>query len=212
MLKNKRNLIIIAVLSLITGMVTAAVFVNKNLKVVYTYPKDNEEQVPVNTVIEIQFDKNISLSQWTVSSSPIFEFNLKAENNKLTVSPKNNLKKDTPYKVEFTNKVYSNFYYTLSFKTSSADILPSVSPVPTLPYKPDDPDFYYETKALIDKNYPLFDYVPYKTTDFSVDYLKPNVLEVILINDTPEVRQEISHWIKSKGVDPATQQIIWKKK
>jgi len=212
MLKNKRNIIIIAVLFLIAGLIITAIFVNKNLKVVYTYPKDNEDQVLINIDIEFWFDKNTVLSGWIITPYPNFDFTAKTENNKLIISPKNNLNKDIFYKVELKNKVYSDFYYILTFKTSSSDILPSISAIPTLPYKPDDPDFYYETKALIDKNYPLFDYVPYKTTDFSVDYLKPNVLEVILINDTPEVRQEIPHWIKSKGVDPASQQIIWKKK
>lgn len=73
-----------------------------------------------------------------------------------------------------------------------------------------DPNFYESVRPEILKNYPLFDFIPYKTNDYKIDYLRPLVLEVTLKKDTPKIRQEVLDWISSKEVDPKTHKIIWK--
>lgn len=73
-----------------------------------------------------------------------------------------------------------------------------------------DPDFYESVRPEILKNYPLFDFIPNKTNNWKIDYLRPLVLEIVLKKDTPEIRKEVLDWIESKGVDPASHQIEWK--
>lgn len=73
-----------------------------------------------------------------------------------------------------------------------------------------DPNFYEKTRPQIIKDYPLFDYTPYKTDKYEVYYKDPLVLKVYLKQDTPEIRQEVLDWISSKEVDPSTHEILWR--
>jgi len=88
------------------------------------------------------------------------------------------------------------------------------SPIPTTITLPGrgDPNFRLSLEPTIKTNYPLFDYVPFETENWSVDYLKPLEIQVMLKSDTPEMRQEVLDWIESKGVNPQTHKIIFKKK
>jgi len=71
-------------------------------------------------------------------------------------------------------------------------------------------NFYEKKRPEILTNYPLFDFIPYKAENYSIDYLDPLILEVVFPKDTPETRQEVLDWISSKGVDPKSHTIIWK--
>lgn len=73
-----------------------------------------------------------------------------------------------------------------------------------------DLDAPIQIRKEIQQDYPLFQYIPYKTQNWQIDYLKPLILEVILKADSPAIRQEVLDWITSKKVDPATHKIIWK--
>lgn len=73
-----------------------------------------------------------------------------------------------------------------------------------------DPNFRLSLEPTIKANYPLFDYIPFKTENWSINYLKPLEFLVTLKTDTPEIRQEVLDWIESKGVDPKTHKIEWK--
>lgn len=72
------------------------------------------------------------------------------------------------------------------------------------------PDFYESQKPTMVKNYPLFDYLPYESDTFYLNYLKPFTLEAIIKENTPQAKQEVLNWISSKGVDPGTHTILWK--
>ncbi len=110
----------------------------------------------------------------------------------------------------------------LPVPTKPAPEISVITPTPTslpasqntpIPIVTDDPkirEFYKKLDEETYRSYPLFDYIPYKTDDFSLDYIKPLVLEIKLRKDTPEIRQEAYDWILSKGVDPKTHKIIWK--
>ena len=58
--------------------------------------------------------------------------------------------------------------------------------------------------------YPLFNFIPFKTKNWSIDYTNKMELTIILKQDTPEIRQEVLNWITDHGVDPQTHKIIWK--
>lgn len=91
--------------------------------------------------------------------------------------------------------------------TSSPTPYPTVKPTPEAI---GTPNFYEKIRPEILKNYPLFDYLPYKTENYTVGYTSTLTLKITLIKDTPEIRQEVLDWISSKGVDPNTHKIIWK--
>lgn len=59
------------------------------------------------------------------------------------------------------------------------------------------------------KKFPLYDWAPYTSENFSVRYVDKFQLEVSLKENTPEARQEVLDWIRSKGVDPETHEIDW---
>ena len=89
---------------------------------------------------------------------------------------------------------------------------PTITSFPTIAIaEPEgDPNAPLEMRQENLRNYPLFDYIPYKTKNWQIDYLKPLTLEIILKADTLAIRQEVLNWIKEKGVDPASHEIIWK--
>lgn len=84
------------------------------------------------------------------------------------------------------------------------------SPQPSAAEKGDrgDPTFYEEIDKKLTKRFPLFPYLPYETKDFSIKYLGPLKLEIFLA--TESARIQALDWIRSKGVDPTTHQIIFK--
>lgn len=84
------------------------------------------------------------------------------------------------------------------------------TPTPALIEGRGNPDFYEEQRPKILEQYPLFDFIPYRTDKYIIDYTKPLVLQVVLKKDTLEIRQEVFDWIISKGVDPKTHIITWK--
>lgn len=86
------------------------------------------------------------------------------------------------------------------------------SPFPTAapsspPGRGDSPE---DIMKSIQRKFPLYDFLPYWTENFQIDYVAPLTLEVQIKNDTPQTRQEALDWILSKGVNPSTHQIQWK--
>jgi hypothetical protein len=62
-----------------------------------------------------------------------------------------------------------------------------------------------EEQQIIKNSYPLFNYVPYNSNDFYIDYTgKLTLLVTVKINNMEQVKKEALGWIKSKGVDPST--------
>lgn len=84
------------------------------------------------------------------------------------------------------------------------------SPTPKIMTPEGDLDAPLQIRKEIQRDYPLFDFIPYKSKNWQIDYLKPLTLEIILRSDTLANRQEALNWIKEKGIDPATHGIVWK--
>jgi len=61
------------------------------------------------------------------------------------------------------------------------------------------------------KKFPLIEFLPYETNNFSVDYIAPLHLQVRIKNATfsAQIKQEATNWIKSHGIDPSTHKIDW---
>lgn len=69
-----------------------------------------------------------------------------------------------------------------------------------------------ELVEYLRESFPLYDHLPYTSEKFYLKYKKPFHLKAVLKEDTPEAREEVLNWIRSKGVDPETHEIDWEEK
>ncbi len=195
------------ILSLVAGLLLSLkLLVNVPLQIINSDPKNNQDQVDIKKIIKLIFNEKPVLSELIIIPSPGFIFETKITDKSLEIIPQQLLEPDATYKIELKNKKYPNFYFVLSFKTIVSDIS---FPLPTYFTDEQTKKFYEEVDKQTYEAMPLFDYVPYKTNDFIIDYIRPLVLQVRLKKDTPQVRQKALDWIKSKGADK-THQIEWK--
>lgn len=167
-------------------------------QIIETQPKNDEKAVEIDKKIVVVFDQKIKRDDWEVAAFPSFSFDLKAVDNRLEVLPSSPLGYDREYRLEVKSPTFSSFYHTFSFAT--VPVSPGIG----------NPYFLEEAEESMQKNYPLLNNTPYEAQNFSVDYIGPLKLLVKLGKDTPQIRQEVLDWIKSKGVDPASHQIVWK--
>lgn len=177
-------------------------------KIIKTDPVDNQQNAYPKQTLKLIFDRPVSVEDWQIAPFPTFEFSLKSDKETLEIIPKKELAADTQYRIEVKNSQDPSFYFTLSFKTVP-DLL-GPPPGGKTPSKEQVEKYYWDLSRKTYEETPLFDYVPYKTENYIVDYIKPLTLQVLLSKDSKEIRAEVLDWIRSKGVDPATHQIIWK--
>ena len=152
--------------------------------------------------IEVSFTSNVpieSLNDYTIFISP-----------QLTVKPKlkspfptqqvryqilAGLDKNTEYTVVVKNR-HSENVAIWSFTTSSEQPESSSGLVRDIQEK------------LNQQYYPLFDFIPFKNENFSIDYMGRLTLIIkIKKNNTDAIKQEALNWIKQHGVDPSTHTI-----
>ncbi len=104
--------------------------------------------------------------------------------------------------------------------TFPADFTPTISLFPTI-----DPNASYlpseeiieglqKEKELAEKNYPLWENLPYSEDEFYIShYVEPLTLVVHLRETTKEnALPKINQWIRNQDVDPSTHQITWEEK
>lgn len=195
------------ILSLVAGLLLSLkLLVRVPFQIIASDPENNQDQVDTQKIVKLTANKKLVLSELTIVPSPGFVFETKITDKSLEIIPQQLLEPDTTYKIELKNKKYPSFYFVLSFKTIVSGI---PSPIPTYFTDEQTKKFYEELDKQTYEAMPLFDYVPYKTNDFVIDYIRPLVLQVRLKKDTPPVRQEALNWIKSKGADK-THQVEWK--
>ena len=89
-------------------------------------------------------------------------------------------------------------------------VLPSSSPAPIEKSQRGDPTYWQEINKKLNQRFPLIDYLPYQNDEFTLDYLGPLKLEVHLKIASESAQAAVRDWIRSKGVDPATHEIIFK--
>ncbi len=177
-------------------------------KIIKTEPADNQQNVYPKQTLKLTFDRPVSTQDWQISPFPAFEFSLKGDKETIEIIPQKELGADTQYKIEIKNVKDPSFYFVFSFKTIP-DLL-GPPPGGKTPSKEEVEKYYWDLSRKTYEETPLFDYVPYVTENYIVDYIKPLTLQVLLTKDTPQIRAEVLDWIRSKGIDPASHQIIWK--
>jgi hypothetical protein len=103
-------------------------------------------------------------------------------------------------------------YLNYSSKKASQNITPTPTPTITLDQGggKGDPDFYNFLQKEATDNFPLIDSMPHEEPTWSIDYLGPLHLEVIIKDKNVEaVKTEVLAWITKQSVDPATHKIDW---
>ncbi len=209
--KEKKYRIIIFLLLLLGAILILKLVTPKRIapKITETKPANKQENVSLDSQISISLNEPAVISEWQIIIDPRIDFSLEEKNGVINIVPAEPLIQSTRYLVELKNINFPDFYFSFSFTTKQVSL-----PPPEISIAPGkgDPKFYQTIQKSIDKNYPLFKFIPYQGKGWSVDYLEPLTLEVILIRDTPQAKQEVLNWIISKNVDPATHKIEWKVK
>lgn len=156
-------------------------------EIVITFTTD----MPIKSATDLVIEISPSLMNgWVITNSfPSKNINLQVLGG---------LEENTSYTVTVKNK-QKNVVYTWSFTTGIATIRSSTKLQEQ------------EEKDYRKNNLPLLDKVPYATTAFSLDYIRPLTLEVkITSGSKATVQTQVEAWIRSQGVDPATHTIIYK--
>ncbi len=84
------------------------------------------------------------------------------------------------------------------------------SPTPTLPPERGNPNAQKEIIERTVEQYPLIRYVPYDGENFYLDYLGPLKLGVkIRRGELSEVKWQVYDWLRDKGVEPDSHEIVW---
>lgn len=164
----------------------------KPLEVLQVSPTPASQNVDVKTTINLIFNQKPSMKDVSFKVTPEFKFDQEVSEQSLFLTPQKILEEGTTYQIEVLFKNKSIFVWSFSTRefTESEEVEVEIE----------------ETKRL----YPLIDYLPLETDSYHLTYIKSMTLQVTLkIEDKKEVEKEIEEWIKSKGIDPSTHQIIF---
>ncbi len=188
----KSRKIIIILIMVVALLVTAIVIagLGEQPEIVRVSPDPDSQEVNLDTEISVlfgQIPENISLQ-----IDPPLEIKQEIYNQNLLATPQERLQEGTDYQVSILFKKKDIFSWRFTTKElQESEIIEE------------------EIKAT-QKLYPLIDYLPLKTDSYYLTYLKSMVLEATLKTGTKEAAEaEIREWIQSKGVDPATHQIVF---
>lgn len=173
----------------------------KSFKIIDSDPKNQQTEV-YSGEIEISFTTDndiLSDKDFSLDITPKLPFYFKFTNSyptkKIVAKVYGGLQTNTIYQLNVKDKVGRSIY-AWSFTTSSKSSESSSALMEE------------QEKELIKKYYPLFDYIPFSSADFDLDYTGHLILEVKVKNsDVNKVKLEAEEWIRSKGVDPKTHTI-----
>lgn len=175
-----------------------------SFQIVQTTPANGENNVdPGEITLSFTTTKPLaSLQSFKLISSPSLPYGVRYENNfptqQVTGVVVGGVKPLTNYTITLEDQA-GHLIYSWSFKTTQAQVGTSSSALVH------EKETQYENQKL-----PLFNYVPYETNDFSIDYVGDLALEVKVKNpNIAMVKQEVIAWIKSHGVDPSTHTITY---
>jgi len=199
----KKYKIFLFLLLCLIFLIVLKIAAKENFQVLETNPKNNQEKVNLETTIFLTFQKTPVFNNLEIKINPSVTFSVKVDRQTLAIQPNEQLKPDTEYKVELVNLKNRQNTFSFSFKTLQLTPISNQTEANIRQY-------YNDLEKKTYEEMPLFDYVPFSSKNFSLDYIKPLTLQVTLKEDTPAARQEVLNWINSKAVNPQTHKIIWK--
>lgn len=175
----------------------------KQFRVIETSPKNGEiNAYPGEISIIFKTDVDIiSSNSFFLEIAPPLPYYWKIENAYPTKQIKaqvfGGLQTNTKYTMSVLDQ-NKNLLYLWTFTTSAT------------PAESSSRYFQEKRNEIVNKYYPLFDYIPFSSSDFNIDYTDRLTLKVVIKNkDLEKVKQEVLEWIKSHGVDPSTHTITY---
>lgn len=156
------------------------------------YPGEIKINISLNREI---FSKNDIVIKISPEPTAGFEFTNSFPSKELTLQIFGGMAQSTTHTLTVSD-TSGNTLYTWFFTTSNKSPESSSAEVNKI------------QQQTIRNYYPLFDFVPYKTDLYTIDYTDRLTLEV-KINGTrsPQIEASVENWIKSKGIDPSTHTI-----
>ena len=190
----------------------------EKLQVVNTTPLPGQNNIPLNQEIVLEFNQAVNPQDLVFSFFPEFLFEIKSENQKIIIKPKESLLPKSQYRLELKDKS-DHSLFSLVFETTGEEIVPS----PSLSLSPSleattegkgDPNALKEMTKELYQNYPLYDYTPYHTPTWVTDYLEPKKLIIIYKKgeNLPTIQEEVFAWIRENKVDPKTHLYVWEER
>lgn len=179
------------------------ILVQKPFIVIGTSPKDGATNVNTGeiTISATTDTEVVSKNSFSLDISPKLPYYWKDQSTYPTKQVQmlvyGGLAKETTYTVTMKDPK-GNVIKTWSFTTSNED------PISTSAL------YRAEAEKQQKTNYPLFDYVPYTTNSYSVDYIDKRKLRATILDpraSQEEVKNDIDYWMRTKKVDPATHTI-----
>lgn len=174
---------------------------NNDFNVVGTSPSNGEKNIYSGEInIVVKTDKSVmSPNDFSMEITPplpnYWKFVNTYPTNTITAQIYGGLQTNTTYTVTFTNKK-TKTPYSWTFTTSGKQQEDATQIIRD------------QTENENAKYFPLFDYIPYENSNFSIDYTDKLTLVVSIKNPNVEmVKDEVSNWIRSHNVDPATHTI-----
>jgi hypothetical protein len=191
--QTKKIIIGLLLIIILITLIVVSSSRKKPLGIVQVYPNPESKNVDVKTDINVIFDQEPSLKDISFKINPEFEFKQELFDRSLVITPKENLQGNTTYHIDVLIEKENIFSWTFSTRKLSESEVIEIE--------------VEETQRM----YPLANYLPLKTDSYRLTYIKPMVLQVTLKTGSEmEVEEEIKEWIKSKGIDPSTHQIVFK--
>jgi len=187
----------------------------KKLQVVNTVPRFGQIEVSLNQEIIIEFNQIVKSKDFNISLFPDVSFQAKEENQKIIVTPEENLLPNTQYQLELKDKE-GNSFFSLIFQTGK-DIAqtppPILSPEATTTGK-GSPDALEKLDEKTYQDYPLYSLTPYRTLSWVTDYAAPKKLLVIYKKGErlSLIQEEVFSWIRENSVDPETHIYVWEER
>jgi len=231
-MKANRNLVILIIFLafLATLFLGRQIFFpqKEKLQVINTTPLPGQNNVSLNQKIILEFNQAVNHQNFTFSFFPEFPFEVKSENQKITITPAENFLPNTQYRLEIKDKM-GNSFFSLIFQTAKEEIIPSpslsVPPSPSVSPSPlpspetnaegrGDPNAAEEMAKRLYQEYPLYDSVPHRTATWFTDYAAPKKLLIIYKKgeDLPTIQEEVFAWIRENKVDPKTHLYVWEER
>ena len=190
----------------------------EKLQVVNATPLPGQNNIPLNQEIVLEFNQAVNPQDLVFSFFPEFLFEIKSENQKIIIKPKESLLPKTQYRLEFKDKS-DHSLFSLVFETTGEEIVPSFSPSlsPSLEATAEgkgDPNAREEMAKKLYQDYPLYNFVPYRTTTWYTDYAAPKKLLVIYKKgeNLPTIQEEVFAWIRENKLDPKTHLYVWEER
>ena len=162
-------------------------------KITSTTPIDQSQNIDLTMIPAYFFDIPISISDITITSNPVFNFQLVQQNtNTLIATHTLNFQPATTYVI--TIDWQNNNIFTHSFTTVKSQV---------------DSLLIQNMKDELARDYPLGQLTPYTTSSYRVVYSAPMTLEITLKNKdvSPEKAiADIKSWVSNNGGDVSAHQ------